>query len=224
VLESKKGIKTLSKAMCTCFARILEWVCNGFSHDESQEDPTVDFPNVSTLTSNEQSSSNCDALHTYDVFLNHRGPDVKTKFVAHLHEALCTAGYHPFLDAKSLIKGQHAFNSINEALSGVRVHISVFSKGYAESKYCLNELCDMLESGKDILPIFYDVEPEDLRRPHHGPFAAAFRKHLKRGRKDDIKRWEKALLKVANITGFRLNEVNGYASSSTNIFLFHNLV
>ncbi|CAK9253780.1 unnamed protein product, partial [Sphagnum jensenii] len=67
----------------------------------------------------------------------------------------------------------------------------------------------MLESGKDILPIFYDVEPEHLRRPHHGPFAAAFQKHLKRGRKDDIKRWEEALLKVANITGFRLNEVNG---------------
>ncbi|CAK9200126.1 unnamed protein product [Sphagnum troendelagicum] len=67
----------------------------------------------------------------------------------------------------------------------------------------------MLESGKDILPVFYDVEPEHLRRPHHGPFATAFRKHLKRGRKDDVKRWEKALLKVANITGFRLNEVNG---------------
>jgi hypothetical protein len=100
----------------------------------------------------------------------------------------------------------------------------VFSKGYADSKYCLNELCDMLESGKDIIPIFYDVEPEHLRRPHHGPFAAAFQKHLKRGRKDDIKRWEEALLKVANITGFRLNEVNGYAFSSTNVFLFHNLV
>jgi len=200
--------------MWTCFVRILEWVCSGFSHDGNQEDPSIDSLNVSTPTlinPNEPSSSNYDVLHTYDVFLNHRGPDVKTTFVAHLYDALCTAGFHPFLDAKSLIKGQHAFNSINEALSGVRVHIAVFSKGYAESKYCLNELCDMLESGKDILPIFYDVEPEHLRRPHHGPFAAAFRKHLKRGRKDNIKRWEEALLKVANITGFRLNEVNGYA-------------
>ncbi|CAK9200268.1 unnamed protein product [Sphagnum troendelagicum] len=198
--------------MWTCFARILEWVCSGFSHDGNQEDPSIDSLNVSTPTlinPNEPSSSNYDVLHTYDVFLNHRGPDVKTTFVAHLYDALCIAGFHPFLDAKSLIKGQHAFNSINEALSGVRVHIAVFSKGYAKSKYCLNELCDMLESGKDILPIFYDVEPEHLRRPHHGPFAAAFRKHLKRGRKDNIKRWEEALLKVANITGFRLNEVNG---------------
>jgi hypothetical protein len=37
----------------------------------------------------------------------------------------------------------------------------------------------MLESGIDILPIFYDVELEQLRRPHHGPFAAGFGKHLK---------------------------------------------
>ncbi len=182
--------------MWTCFVRILEWVCSGFSHDESQEDPLVDSPNVSTPTlinSNEPSSSNCDALQTYDVFLNHRGPDLKTKFVSHLYDALCTAGFHPFLDAKSLSKGQHTFNSINEALSDARVHIAVFSKRYAESKYCLNELCDMLDSGKDILPVFYDVEPEHLRRPHHGPFAATFQKHLKEGRKDDIKRWKKTL-------------------------------
>lgn len=181
------------------------WRFSGFSHDDSQEDPTFHSPNVSTftlITSNEASSSNCDGLRTYDVFLNHRGPNVKTKFVAHLYDALCIAGFHPFLDAKSLIKSQHAFNSINEALSGVHVHIAMFSKGYVESKYCLNELCDMLESGKDILPIFYDVEPEHSKRLHHGPFAVAFQKHSKRGRKDNIKRWEKALLKVINITRF----------------------
>jgi hypothetical protein len=34
---------------------------------------------------------------------------------------------------------------------------------------------------------------------------------MERGRQDDIKRWEKALFEVANVTGFRLNEVNGYA-------------
>jgi hypothetical protein len=68
----------------------------------------------------------------------------------------------------------------------------------------------MLKSGKVIFPVFYDVEPEHLRRPHQGPFAAAFRKHVKRGRKDDVKRWERALLEVANITGFRLSEVKGY--------------
>ncbi|CAM6036319.1 unnamed protein product [Sphagnum compactum] len=145
----------------------------------------------------------------YDVFLNHRGPDVKDTFVAHLNDALCAAGFHPFLDAKSLIKGKHPYNSINEALSGVGVHVAIFSKGYAESKYCLDELHDMLESGKLILPVFYGVEVEHLCRPYDGPFAAGLRKHKKRGRHQDVERWETALAKVADLQGFRLAEFNG---------------
>ncbi|CAK9224463.1 unnamed protein product [Sphagnum troendelagicum] len=149
------------------------------------------------------------SLGKYDVFLNHRGPDVKDAFVAHLNDALCAAGFHPFLDAKSLIKGKHPYNSINEALSGVGVHVAIFSKGYAESKYCLDELHDMLESGKLILPVFYGVEVEHLRRPYDGPFAAGLRKHKKRGRHQDVERWETALAKVADLQGFRLAEFNG---------------
>ncbi|CAK9225230.1 unnamed protein product [Sphagnum troendelagicum] len=147
--------------------------------------------------------------YEYDVFLNHRGPDVKDTFVAHLNDALCAAGFHPFLDAKSLIKGKHPYNSINEALSGVGVHVAIFSKGYAESKYCLDELHDMLESGKLILPVFYGVEVEHLCRPYDGPFAAGLRKHKKRGRHQDVERWETALAKVADLQGFRLAEFNG---------------
>ncbi|CAK9212080.1 unnamed protein product [Sphagnum troendelagicum] len=149
------------------------------------------------------------SLGKYDVFLNHRGPDVKDTFVAHLNDALCAAGFHPFLDAKSLIKGEHAYKSINEALSGVGVHVAIFSKGYAESKYCLDELHDMLESGKLILPVFYGVEVEHLCRPYDGPFAAGLRQHKRRGRHQDVERWETALAKVADLQGFRLAEFNG---------------
>ncbi|CAK9875577.1 unnamed protein product [Sphagnum jensenii] len=149
------------------------------------------------------------SLGKYDVFLNHRGPDVKDTFVAHLNDALCAAGFHPFLDAKSLIKGKHPYNSINQALSGVGVHVAIFSKGYAESKYCLDELHDMLESGKLILPVFYGVEVEHLCRPYDGPFAAGLRKHKKRGRHQDVERWETALAKVADLQGFRLAGFNG---------------
>ncbi len=93
------------------------------------------------------------------------------------------AGFRPFVYAKS---GQHTFNSIDEALWGVRVHMAIFSKDYAESKFCLEELCDMLRSGKLIFPVYLDVEPRDLKRPHKGAFACAFRKHLRLGRKEDI--------------------------------------
>jgi hypothetical protein len=92
--------------------------------------------------------------HQYDVFINHRGPDVKKSFVAHLNAALRRDGYRPFLDAKSIGQGRHVFNSIDRALKGACIHVAIFSERYAESKYCLNELCDMLNSNHVILPVF----------------------------------------------------------------------
>ena len=148
--------------------------------------------------------------HQYDVFINHRGPDVKKTFVAHLNDALRRDGFRPFLDAKSIGQGRHVFNSIDKALKGACVHVAVFSKRYAESKYCLNELCDMLKSEQVILPVFYGVEPENLRYIDGGPFKEGFRKHVQRGRKDEeIKRWKEAFHKVADYSGFRLDQVNG---------------
>lgn len=151
-------------------------------------------------------SSSFGNLTQYDVFLNHRGPDLKKTFVSHLHKALRLAGCDPFLDAKSLVKGQHGLNSINEVLTGVLVHVAIFSPRYAESKYCLNELCDILESQKPIIPVFYDVEPGNLRWTEVGPFAKAFHKHLNKGRDQDIVRWKAALSQAAAITGFTLAE------------------
>jgi hypothetical protein len=199
---------------------IVAWVCSRFfSRYESLEPLAADPPDHASasrsppkagpsdvLVSKESSSSGLNRLDTYDVFLNHRGTH-RGKFVAHLYEALCMAGFRPFVYAKS---GEHTFNSIDEALWGVRVHMAIFSKDYAESKFCLEELCDMLRSGKLIFPVYLDVEPGDLKRPHKGAFACAFRKHLKLGRKEDVKRWEQALLTATNITGFRLCEANGY--------------
>jgi hypothetical protein len=144
-------------------------------------------------------------LAHFDVFLNHRGPEVKKTFVSHLDAALRRVGHDPFLDAESLVQGHHAFDSINHALGGVQVHVAIFSPRYAESKYCLNELCNMLASKKPLVPVFYNVEPENLRWPENekGTFAKAFIHHMERGRKQDVERWKGALKEVANIIEFK---------------------
>ncbi|KAG0563627.1 hypothetical protein KC19_8G046500 [Ceratodon purpureus] len=138
----------------------------------------------------------------YDVFLNHRGPDVKAGFVAHLNEALREAGLNPFLDKASLRKGDPAFRSINDALEVAKVHVAVVSKGYAESKYCLTELVDMLRSGKPVIPVYYEVEPAHLRWVENGPFKEAFEKHKSKRLPEQVKEWSDALRKLADITGF----------------------
>jgi hypothetical protein len=158
-----------------------------------------------------QSSASA-AVHTdYDVFLNHRGPDVKAGFVAHLDEALRAAGLNPFLDKASLRKGDAAFRSIDDALEVAKVHVAVVSKGYAESKYCLSELVAMMRSSKPVIPVFYDVEPAQLRRVENGPFAAAFEKHQARESAEQVEEWREALRQLADITGFcfRLSDCEG---------------
>ncbi|KAG0605891.1 hypothetical protein M758_9G096000 [Ceratodon purpureus] len=150
-------------------------------------------------------------MDDYDVFLNHRGPDVKGGFVAHLRDALCSAGLNPFLDKTSLVKGNQAFTSIDAALAVAKVHVAVVSRGYAESKHCLSELAAMMRSGKPVIPVLYNVEPAELRRVEKGPFAAAFKKHKSRETTERVEEWADALRKLADITAFvfRLSDYRG---------------
>jgi hypothetical protein len=114
----------------------------------------------------------------FDVFLNHRGPDVKGGFASHLHQALQEARCRPFLDKQSLEKGQHGQNNIYEALRCASVHVAIFSKDYAGSHFCLHELCVMLESEKLIIPVFYDVSPSVLRcEDPDGPYICLIKKN-----------------------------------------------
>ena len=159
---------------------------------------------VNTVMELDSQNMSLGALGGYDVFLNHRGPDVKSSFVSHLYDSLRVRGCNPFLDVKSLIMGNHALKSINEALHGVPVHLAIFSKGYAESKYCLNELFDMMQIPEKVIPVFFQgVEPEHLRWIESGPFAKAFEKHLEKKRDKDVERWKNALLEASHLTGFR---------------------
>jgi hypothetical protein len=66
----------------------------------------------------------------------------------------------------------------------------------------------MLKSDQVIPPVFYGVNPEDLRWTDNGPFKEGFQKHFHRGRSEEILKWKEALRKVADHRGFRLDEVN----------------
>ncbi|KAM7473414.1 hypothetical protein LguiB_020657 [Lonicera macranthoides] len=58
----------------------------------------------------------------------------------------------------------------------------VFSKNYASSQWCLDEVVKVMEcsskspKGQTAIPIFYDVEPSDVRE-QKGHFGEMFCKH-----------------------------------------------
>jgi hypothetical protein len=150
-------------------------------------------------------------MDTYDLFVSHRGPDVRDGFVSHLEEALVAAGLKPFLDTTSLEEqaGSYVPTVIYNALQGAKVNVVVLSKGYAESEYCLKELVIMIRSFEDekkpIIPVFYDVDFRDLLRIQRfaGPHGSALKKHEWRGTpRTEVKAWAGALYTVSQMAGY----------------------
>ena len=107
---------------------------------------------------------------------------------------------------------------IEGAIQAASVHVAIFSPGYASSKWCLDELVLMVESKSTIIPVFYNVEPSNLRWTEGGDgvYAQALRGLEKKRTFDSqprynsiiIKKWMDALSTVANISGFELKACN----------------
>jgi hypothetical protein len=106
--------------------------------------------------------------YTYDLFLSFRGEDTRTGFTGSLYSALSQRGVLTFMDDDGLRKGEDIKPSLLNAIQKSRMVIIVFSRNYASSTFCLNELVQILdcftkEKGRLIWPIFYDVDPSELR-------------------------------------------------------------
>jgi hypothetical protein len=91
------------------------------------------------------SSSSTNPQYLHDVFINFRGEDTRRTFVSHLYAVLSNAGINTFLDDKKLEKGEETGQELFHAISVSRISIVVFSKNYAESSWCLNELDKIME-------------------------------------------------------------------------------
>lgn len=153
------------------------------------------------------SSSPC-----WHVFLSFRGTDLRKTFIGHLYSALKQAEIRTFIDEDALERGEEIPAELPKAIQDSTMSIIVFSRNYASSSWCLEELVEILECkrtrGHAVLPVFYDVEPTVVRY-QKGSFAEAFKSHKKRY-KDKVEGWKAALKKVADLSGYHLqNDANG---------------
>ncbi|KAL4354634.1 hypothetical protein GQ457_06G022660 [Hibiscus cannabinus] len=147
----------------------------------------------------------------YDVFLSFRGEDTRTNFTDHLYDALNRRGIVTFRDDPQLEAGEEIVPEIFKAIQQSWCSVIVFSETYAFSGWCLEELAEIVkqrnDKGHEIFPIFYHVDPSDLRKQKE-KVEEAFSRHEKRYKedKDKIQRWRNALTQVANIKGWHLND------------------
>ncbi|KAH9317324.1 hypothetical protein KI387_019093, partial [Taxus chinensis] len=145
----------------------------------------------------------------FHVFINHRGPDVKKTLALRLYNSLENAGIRAFLDTKEIELGDSIPSAIRNAIFSASIHIAIFSKGYAESAWCLAELDLMLQSKSIIIPVFYDVAPSDLRYFKKGVYADSFAKHKAKGRHlDKLDNWKQTLHSVSLISGYEFSHHN----------------
>jgi hypothetical protein len=171
------------------------------------------FSTLVTMLQSSISSSSYSYGLTYNVFLSFRGRDTRYGFTGNLYRALCDKGIHTYIDDKELQGGDEIKSSLFKAIEESRIFIPVLSINYASSSFCLDELSHIIdrfkESGRLVLPIFYDVEPYHVR-DQDGSYGKALAEHIEKfqSNKDNMERlheWKTALTQTANFSGHHFN-------------------
>ncbi|KAG6628114.1 hypothetical protein CIPAW_15G178500 [Carya illinoinensis] len=161
------------------------------------------------------SSSSVTSPWRYDVFLSFRGDDTRDTFTAHLYRALTQKEILTFIDKDELRRGDEISPALLQAIEGSRISIIVLSTNYASSTWCLDELLKILECKKSkqqrVLPVFYHIDPSDVRH-QRGSFGEALAKHAEKLNVDmKLQLWKEALREVAGILGYPL--INGHEAN-----------
>ncbi|XP_024030737.1 TMV resistance protein N [Morus notabilis] len=156
------------------------------------------------------SSSFVPSSYKYDVFISFRGEDTRKNFTSHLSSALCRNAIEVYIDDR-LERGGEISSALLTAIEESQLSLVVFSKDYASSRWCLDELVHILkckrERGQIVLPVFYHVDPSDIRH-QRGSYGAAFAAHQKRFKNHRIKveEWRNALRGATALSGFHLQD------------------
>ena len=145
-----------------------------------------------------------------DVFLSFRGDDTRFKFTDHLYSALNKFGIDTFRDDDQIVRGETIHPSLLKAIEESKVSVVVLSENYANSKWCLDELVKIMkcrrEKGQIVLPVFYHVDPSDVRR-QTGSFGKAFAGY-RNVAEERLQRWRAALTEAGLLSGWHVE--HGY--------------
>ena len=139
---------------------------------------------------------------SFEVFVSFRGADIRTGFISHLFAALERKGTHGYRDDIDLPRGGKIMPELFKAIETSRIAVVVFSKKYATSDWCLDELVKIMKCkrvfNQRVLPIFYHVSQLEVLE-QRGNFA-----ELPNGSEDKRNSWRAALTEAANLEGLQL--------------------
>ncbi|GAU49369.1 hypothetical protein TSUD_252430 [Trifolium subterraneum] len=146
------------------------------------------------------------SMAKWQIFLSFRGEDTRYSFTGSLYQALSQGGFKTFMDDGGLQTGDQISPSLLNAIEASRLSIIVLSENYANSSWCLEELVKILECNKlknqIVWPIFYKVEPSDIRhmRKCYGKDMAQHEINFGIN-SNRVQKWRSALFEVSNLSG-----------------------
>ncbi|KAL8090591.1 hypothetical protein AgCh_039876 [Apium graveolens] len=143
----------------------------------------------------------------WDVFLSFRAEDTRSSFTSHLYSALNQNGIRTFSDEPTILRGEVISDLLLQAIHESKTNIVVFSKNYASSPWCLNELVEILNCRETmhrlVIPVFYDIDPSALRN-QTGRLREIFEKHEARFEMDKVNKWRRTLGEVSSYSGWHI--------------------
>jgi hypothetical protein len=142
-----------------------------------------------------------------DVFISHRGPDNKRTFSVWLARELERRRFSCFFDERSLQRGDPALLTMTEALKAAKVVVLVLSWNFFESPHCMRELRQSREQGKPVIPIYFNISPDQCKATTILQRAEI----ADRGKFDGgAPAWEEDIAWVAGRTGLRLEALDDF--------------
>ena len=154
-------------------------------------------------------SSSCHVKIEHDVFISFRGTDVRHGLLSHLKKELRREKIGFYVDDE-LERGDEISSSLLRAIEGSQILLVIFSKDYASSKWCLDELVKMMEcqernnmegNKQIVIPVFYKVDPSYVRH-QKGDYETALAEHEKKEDMFKMQNWIFALKKASQLSGF----------------------
>ncbi|KAI3520987.1 hypothetical protein L1887_10443 [Cichorium endivia] len=139
-----------------------------------------------------------------------QGEDTRKTFVDHLHSALHQKGILTFKDDEKLERGKSIRHELLKAIGESSIAIIVFSKNYASSSWCMDELVEIMKQQMEmkqiVYPVFYGVDPSEVRK-QEGLFGEGFARH----EWEKLKVWREVLVEAANLSGWDTKAIaNGH--------------
>ncbi|CAN4078530.1 unnamed protein product [Withania somnifera] len=129
---------------------------------------------------------------SYDVFLSFRGEDTRKSFVDHLYTTLHEKGIHAFRDDIELRRGKSISPELLNAIKRSRFAVVIFSRNYANSPWCLDELVKIVECNKQ----------KGQTRFRCSIASILLLESQRSSETNKIQRWRDALKEAANTSGF----------------------